>query len=260
MGGIAHEDLPVTPQRSRQGRATSALASTGHPRAGLDGKIGVIGYKNTGQPPSSVLVQNKQKCASTRTKTAGRPPSTDPRNVVSLRLEHLDGGLPESAIHAHVFSNALDPPGADQSRPCAVINDAPSHGCLLDYVERMPKARVGIRCLSCLKQFRGKESRPTRRIRPPDLECARREGQLLGFRQHPRGHRLHQCSDPVELQRQLPRAGDDVGEHIGSMRNPDHREVAHPTDQTVFAERPIQSGQKLVRTGAIMRVDQADLR
>ncbi len=79
MGGIAHEDLPVTPQRSRQGRAKARSRARGLPRAGLDGKIGVIGYKNTGQPPSSVLVRNKQKCASTRTKTAGRPPPTDPR-------------------------------------------------------------------------------------------------------------------------------------------------------------------------------------
>ena len=79
MGGIAHEDLPVTPQRSRQGRAKARSRARGHPRAGLDGKIGVIGYKNTGQPPSSVLIRNKQKCALSRTKTAGRPTPTDPR-------------------------------------------------------------------------------------------------------------------------------------------------------------------------------------
>jgi hypothetical protein len=30
------------------------------------------------------------------------------------------------------------------------------------------------------------------------------------------------------------------------MRNPDHREVAHPTDKPIFAEGSIQAGQKLI--------------
>ncbi len=169
-----------------------------------------------------------------------------PAYVVSLRLEHLNGSLPQSAVHANVLSDADDPPGADQSRPGAVIHNAPGHGRLLDCIERMPKARVGIHGLPCLEEFRGKESRPTRRIGPSDLECARRERQPLGLRQHPRGHRVHEPPDPVELQRQLPRSGDDVGEHVGSMRNPDHREVAHATDKPIFAEGSIQAGQKLI--------------